>query len=479
MDPNQPLNWTLINEMAATLSTDQRDQAEWRIRNTGKIRLSDFQMAIGSLFALASLAFFGRITIRVWSRRRIYLDDGLLILGYICLVLETAIFYKRARMIYLVFSLMRREEVVSLIATQEIQDVYNQMYWSFCYITFIWTTIYAVKLCYFAFFRTLLSRMPKPLIRYYWVCVAFTIIAWAFCVLQQLINCPHFGQSSSKCFPTLPISDGLLSFTYWIGPVLDALTDAAIVSIPILVLRKSQMALLTKIGLSVFLCLSLFMLACSVVRAAGMYYHGTLDTPWGVFWCHTEACIGVLMASITAYRTVLIGSGKFFTRFQQYVDKVIHMRAQRSGQPLNHEKEVLATQDRFGRFLLSKIPSATLTGLSFMLAESTRAQEANNYLSATESAQDVEETAYHSDIRIDRSTYSAPAQHQAETSHNSHQVSWNAPSSWTATAEEAEEQHQPPGRVAAFFLRCLFPPAYRQILQHRAMGSERGRSKNP
>lgn len=135
---------------------------------------------------------------------------------------------------------MRGDQVVSLIAIQEIQDVYNQMYWSFCYITFMWTTIYMVKLCCFAFFRTLLSRMPRPLIRYYWVCVVFTIIAWLFCVLQQLINCPYFGASSceseffgcwelplikrvAKCFPMLPISDSLLSFTFWIGPVLDAL----------------------------------------------------------------------------------------------------------------------------------------------------------------------------------------------------------------------------------------------------------------
>ncbi|KAK8061818.1 hypothetical protein PG994_008184 [Apiospora phragmitis] len=421
MDASQSLNWTLINQMAAALTPEQRDQAEWSIRNTGKIRLNDFQMAIGFLFALASLAFFGRITIRLWSRRRIYLDDGLLIVGYVSLILVTAIFYKRARIIYLVFSLMRGDQVVSLIAIQEIQDVYNQMYWSFCYITFMWTTIYMVKLCYFAFFRTLLSRMPRPLIRYYWVCVVFTIIAWLFCVLQQLINCPYFGASSSKCFPTLPISDSLLSFTFWIGPVLDALTDAAIVSIPILVLRKSQMALLTKIGLAVFLCLSLFMLACSIIRAAGMYYHGILDTPWGVFWCHTEACIGVLMASITAYRSVLMGSGKFFRNFQRYVDRVILMRAHEAEQPMNAQKQASTVRDRFCYFLLSKIPSATLTGLSSMLAESTRAQETNSYLSATETTLDVEVADYHSHLKSNRSTESAPARTEAEHSRSSHQ----------------------------------------------------------
>ncbi|KAK7992598.1 hypothetical protein PG988_001392 [Apiospora saccharicola] len=398
MDASQSLNWTLINELAAALPAEQRDQAEWRIRNTGKIRMSNFQMALGSLFALASVTFFGRITIRIWSRRRIYLDDGLLILGYITLTLTTGIFYKRARIIYLIFALMRGDEVVVLVASQEIQDVFNQTYWSFCYITFIWTTIYMVKLSYFAFFRTLLSRMPKP-----------------------LISCPHFGANTSKCFPMLPISGALLSFTYWIGPVLDALTDAAIVSIPILVLRKSQMALLTKLGLAVFLCLSLFMLACSIIRAAGMYYHGTLDTPWGVFWCHAEACIAVLMASITAYRTVLIGSASFFNMLQGLVDGVLHRRAKEPGQPSNDQNQPLTARDRLVCILLSKIPSATLTGLSSLLAEATRAQETNSYLSATEPTLYVEETDYHSHLKSNRSTcYTAPDRNGAENSRSSH-----------------------------------------------------------
>ncbi|KAK7932038.1 hypothetical protein PG985_002750 [Apiospora marii] len=417
MDAKQSLNWTLVNEMASALSPEQRDQAEWSIRNTGKIRMGDFQMAIGFLFTLASVAFFGRITIRVWSRRRTYLDDGLLILGYLCLVLATAIFYKRARIIYLIFSLMRGDKDVVLIASQEIDDVFNQTYWSFCYMTFIWTTIYTVKLCYFAFFRTLLSRMPRPLIRYYWVCVIFTITAWLFCILQQLISCPHFGANTSKCFPMLPISGALLSFTYWIGPVLDALTDAAIISIPITVLRKSQMALLTKLGLAVFLCLSLFVLACSIIRAAGIFYHGTLDTPWGVFWCHAEACIAVLMASITAYRTVLIGSGSFFNRLQRFVDEGLHRRAKGPGQPSSNQDHSMTARHRLAYILLSKIPSATLTGLSSLLAEATRAQETNRYLSAAEATLSFEETDYHSHLNSNRSTcYTDPARSEPENS---------------------------------------------------------------
>jgi hypothetical protein len=77
---------------------------------------------------------------------------------------------------------------------------------------------------------------------------------------------------------------------------------------PIAILRQSQMGSSTKVGLGFFLCLSTFMLSCSIVRAALTYYGGKLDYPWQVFWLHSEGCIGVMMGSITVYRPALIGS---------------------------------------------------------------------------------------------------------------------------------------------------------------------------
>lgn len=93
---------------------------------------------------------------------------------------------------------MGNDEVVSLIATQELGDILAQMNWSFAYMTFLWTAIFMVKFCYFAFFRTLLLSMPRTWIRYYWTTVVSTIVSWLYLVLQQLITCPYFGTSASK-----------------------------------------------------------------------------------------------------------------------------------------------------------------------------------------------------------------------------------------------------------------------------------------
>ncbi|KAI1074019.1 hypothetical protein F5B20DRAFT_565233 [Whalleya microplaca] len=428
MEDTQSLNWTLINEMAVALTQQQRGQAEWRIKNTGKPPMNDFKVAIGFLFGFASLAFFGRIVIRLWSRRRIFLDDGFLIVSFICLVGSTAIFYKRARFIYLIFALMRGDEVALLIASQEIADIYDQTNWSFAYMTFLWTCIFMVKFCYFAFFHTLIQSMPKALIRYYWTAVVVTVAAWIYLPLQQLIVCPYFGSNSFKCLPQLPVSNAALNFTFWTGPVLDALTDAAIVSIPIIILRKSQMALLSKIGLGVFLCLSLFMLVCSVIRAAGTYHNKTLDTPWQVFWLHAGACVGVLMASITVYRSVFVGSSKVSSNLQRFIDKAIQMRAsERIPEPQEHTRRV-----RFGRFLLSKIPNATLTGLATLFGQTNQIQKADTNLSTMNSNFDVIDIDYHEHLKASQLVHSSPATSETVCSHDE---LWRA-----LSAREAEEQ---------------------------------------
>lgn len=131
------------------------------------------------------------------------------------------------------------------------------------------------------------------------------------------------------------------------------------------------MALLNKIGFGVFLCLSLFMLACSITRAAGTYYKSTLDVPWQVFFLHAEACIGILMASITVYRSVLIGTAKPSSKLRRFLDRLIQMR---TSERLTEQQPRTIT-GRVGWFLLSKIPSATLTGLATLLGDPERGAE--------------------------------------------------------------------------------------------------------
>jgi hypothetical protein len=163
------------------------------------LTIPSWKISIAVLFSLASLAFLGRIAIRLSIRRRVFLDDCLLVLSFLCLVAATTVFYLRARLTYLIFSLMRGDQVIALIAAEEIDHVFKQMDYAFTYISTLWSTIFLVKLCYFAFFRVLLKSMSKHFVRYYWTALAFTVVCWIYLVAQTLISCPYFGESS--CTP--------------------------------------------------------------------------------------------------------------------------------------------------------------------------------------------------------------------------------------------------------------------------------------
>lgn len=80
-----------------------------------------------------------------------------------------------------------------------------------------------------------------------------------------------------------------------------------VVSIPVLILKKTQMGLSRKLGLGAFLCLSVTMALIALVRFGGYRIQGTFDPVWQVFWQYVEACVAIIMGSATAFRTLFAG----------------------------------------------------------------------------------------------------------------------------------------------------------------------------
>ena len=155
------------------------------------------QIAIGILSGLAVLCLLLRIFIRLVSRRRLFLDDSFLIFGFVCLIGGTVILYKRLYMIYLEFSVLAGDPTASLLAFQQTDELFEQSKWQLAYLLFLWTSIFAVKWCYFAFFHPLLRAMWKWIIFYYWFAIIFSIISWLFLVVgEQTITCPYVGKAA-------------------------------------------------------------------------------------------------------------------------------------------------------------------------------------------------------------------------------------------------------------------------------------------
>ncbi|KAK7181094.1 hypothetical protein DPSP01_003554 [Paraphaeosphaeria sporulosa] len=304
-----------------SLTPEQVAEAEERIRNAGRIPMISLELSLGILFGLAIVTCMGRIIIRLSSRGRLALDDGLLIFALSCLAFSTGIMYKISPNYYLVQALIRGDPAAKIIAsTQGYRKLTAHYNWTFANIVLSWTAIFFVKGSYFALFYPMMSVMSRHVLWFYWAAVALSAASWFVLAFgSNFILCKELGTAAVKCYFNNS-RHGMFTMLA-VTATLDGLTNLTIVIIPIFILRKSAVRGTVRLGVGIFLMLSVFMLICSVIRAAGVYYQGIIDCRWQSYWCHVEACIAVIMGSLTVYRSTLVGSNEVPNKMQSYLYK--------------------------------------------------------------------------------------------------------------------------------------------------------------
>lgn len=135
----------------------------------------------------------------------------------------------------------------------------------------------------------------------------------------------------------------------------------AVVSIPILVLRQSKMRLRQKMAIGSFLCLSLVMIAMALIRVSKMPGPNAIDTPYEIFWQYMEASVAILMASLTAYRTM------FVLQKEKKLHEERMKRPSYSWKNWGHREMARDEEEK-----LPEVPGATLTGIRAFIRENNR-----------------------------------------------------------------------------------------------------------
>lgn len=131
----------------------------------------------------------------------------------------------------------------------------------------------------------------------------------------------------------------------------------SVITIPILILRKSQIKLKQKLAIGVFLSLSVVMVMASITRYAGYQLRvDSIDATWLICWIYLEASIAIIMASAAAFRTLFVREGPD-PRGIKKRQKVHNRYLIRKRLLRKKDWEVTDRED------LPKIPSATLTGM--------------------------------------------------------------------------------------------------------------------
>ena len=122
-----------------------------------EIVINCHQITTAVLIALTLIYFIGRLYIRFATRRRLFLDNGFLILSVACLCGATDIIFRNLFLFVLIHAIF---EIPKLLFTTaflpHISSILsNQRPWnSFAFLIF--TSIFSVHGCYLSFFKPLI-----------------------------------------------------------------------------------------------------------------------------------------------------------------------------------------------------------------------------------------------------------------------------------------------------------------------------------
>lgn len=177
---------------------------------------------------------------------------------------------------------------------------------------------------------------------------------------------------------------------------------ALVVSIPIIILRGSLLSRSTKVGLGIFLCLSVFMAICAIARIAGFHYKGLEDDVWEFFWQHTEGAVAVMMASITAFRTLFVKqTNNLEVQTSRSPAETLYRRILRRFQSLARAQpaEKPTRTPASSVLKLPKMPSPIFTGVRTFIRRNNRTDMSTATFATLDSVNDSSEAQYHTALQ--------------------------------------------------------------------------------
>ena len=350
-----------------------------------------FKGVAAALFALAIIVAVVRITLRQRSPncQRVPIDDVFLCLACIFLCVGTSLFYALMPCLYAVES-----GVNGFSLTSSSPDAEHRLLWLqnmvLAYQVMTWSAIFCVKASFLCFFRRLVDRL-RPMLILWRTVAGLTTFSYIVIFCDLFVGCPDFNIKAcefssqfqwkvrsvdmhiSSSMPERSGRYARLGYRYTdcvygcnfgphelSGPFCFAnslILTLPVISIPVYLLWKVKIKLRQKLWMGTFLCLSAFMIVIAIVRLSGLRTQGTtLDLVWKRFWQQVEACVAVLMVSLTACYAFFMAdsssSGDAEVRLWQYPQRSVWNQVRR-------------VRDNDGR--LPTIPSATLTGMRTMI----------------------------------------------------------------------------------------------------------------
>jgi len=137
----------------------------------------------------------GRVGVRLVIRRRLFLDDYILLFGYAALISATAVIYRFCHLIYVLNALKYEKSVIPTL--KDLEAIGQAQAINYSLLAAIWTAICSVKLCFLAALKSLIANVSARVTAFYWFAVALSIVTWCLSWTIAWIICPYVGAELS------------------------------------------------------------------------------------------------------------------------------------------------------------------------------------------------------------------------------------------------------------------------------------------
>ncbi|KAL8934197.1 MAG: hypothetical protein Q9216_006027 [Gyalolechia sp. 2 TL-2023] len=234
-----------------------------------------------------------RACVRLIVFRRFFADDGLLLLGWIVLLVSTALWQSMIDDLYLIFS-------IAIGAIEPPAD-FLSILWRYFRRTFAVTLLnifclWFIKASFLAFFYKLGHHVRGQKIVWWTAAVAW-FIGLALSVGVANYKCVIGSPEEAIAACSTKSYGEFIYRALRLQAACDVITDAFIMAIPIRVLWDVQISPRSKAALLVLFSLTLFTMIVAIIRVTLSLRHEREDDSWIYVWAAIEPAVGKLPPS--------------------------------------------------------------------------------------------------------------------------------------------------------------------------------------
>ncbi|KAH6663435.1 hypothetical protein B0J14DRAFT_644878 [Halenospora varia] len=259
----------------------------------------------GMIVSFLFLCF--RFYTRIRRFGRFWMDDVFVLFGWLMVFTTTLLWHFTAHKMFM-STAVASGQVSFFDDPTFIEDTEYYLKRSIGIIILFYTSLACIKISFLLFFKRLLGGVYiKTLNFYWWTIFGITIATWIACCADIEFKCLASPLPEINAVCTQDWSINFQRATLIANCVMDVITDALIMTIPIAILWNVRISWKKKLALAGLFCLTIITISFSIIRVAVVSSASKLpDISWLYLWSSIEPPIAVIVSCLASFRTLFV-----------------------------------------------------------------------------------------------------------------------------------------------------------------------------